>query len=138
MVADEVYHPIGILHEPTMHTLEADGSRGLPLLGYGLTPTLADVAKLTTLLQQGGRHGGVQLLSATKLAEALYRTSATGLSVLRRSRFSDYRYHLSFWSVPYVTDLGCRFLIPHMAGYGGNRAVRLRKPGAACRSPRRD
>jgi hypothetical protein len=125
MVADEVYRPIGILHEPTMHTLEADGSRGIPLLGYGLTPTIDDIAKLTTLLQQGGRHGGVQLLSATKLAEALYRTSATGLSVLRRSRFGDYRYHLSFWSAPYVTDLGCRFLIPHMAGYGGNFVVLL-------------
>jgi hypothetical protein len=125
MVADEVYRPIGILHEPTMHTLEADGSRGIPLLGYGLTPTIDDIAKLTTLLQQGGRHGSVQLLSAAKLAEALYRTSATGLSVLRRNRFGDYRYHLSFWSVPYVTDLGCRFLIPHMAGYGGNLVVLL-------------
>ena len=125
MVLDEVYRPIGIFHEPTMHSLEADGSRGIPLLGYGLTPTIDDVAKLTTLLQQGGRHDGVQLLSAAKLAEALYRTSATGLSVLRRSRYGDYRYHLSFWSVPYVTELGCRFLIPHMAGYGGNLVVLL-------------
>ena len=125
MVVDEVYRPIGILHAPTMHTLEADGSRGIPLLGYGLTPTIDDVAKLTTLLQQGGRHDGVQLLSAAKLAEALYRTSATGLSVLRRSRYGDYRYHLSFWSVPYVTELGCRFLIPHMSGYGGNFVVLL-------------
>jgi hypothetical protein len=125
MVVDEVYRPIGILHEPTIHTLEADGSRGVPLLGYGLTPTIDDIAKLTTLLQQGGRHGGVQLLSAAKLSEALYRTSATGLSVLRRIRFGDYRYHLSFWSVPYVTDLGCRFLIPYMSGYGGNFIVLL-------------
>jgi hypothetical protein len=125
MVVDEVYRPLGIFHEPTMHTVEADGSRGIPILGYGLTPTIDDVAKLTMLLQQGGRHDGVQLLSAAKLAEALYRTSATGLSVLRRSRYGDYRYHLSFWSVPYVTDLGCRFLIPHMAGYGGNMVVLL-------------
>jgi hypothetical protein len=125
MVVDEVYRPLGIFHEPTMHSLEADGSRGIPLLGYGLTPTIDDVAKLTTLLQQGGRHDGVQLLSGAKLAEALYRTSATGLSVLRRSRYGDYRYHLSFWSVPYVTELGCRFLIPHMAGYGGNLVVLL-------------
>lgn len=29
MVVDEVYRPIGILHAPTMHTLEPDGSRGL-------------------------------------------------------------------------------------------------------------
>jgi hypothetical protein len=125
MVADEVYRPLGIFHAPTMHTLEADGSRGIPLLGYGLTPTVDDVAKLTTLLQRGGRHDGVQLLSAAKLAEALYRTTAAGLSVLRRSRYGEHRYHLSFWSVPYVTELGCRFLIPYMAGYGGNFVVLL-------------
>ena len=125
MVVDEVYRPIGILHAPTMHTLETDGARGIPLLGFGLTPTIDDIAKLTTLLQQRGRHGGVQILSAAKLDEALYRTSATGLSVLRLSRFGDYRYHLSFWSVPYVTELGCRFHIPFMAGYGGNFVVLL-------------
>jgi hypothetical protein len=27
--------------------------------------------------------------------------------------------------VPYVTELGCRFLIPHMSGYGGNFVVLL-------------
>jgi len=125
VVTDEVYRPIGILHEPTMHTLEANGSPGIPLLGYGLTPTIDDIAKLTTLLQGGGRHGGVQLLSATKLGEALYRTTAAGLPIVGRNRFGEGRYHLSFWAIPYVTDLGCRFLIPHMAGYGGNLVVLL-------------
>ena len=55
--------------------IETDGSRGIPLLAYGLYPTVDDIAKLTTLLQSGGRHDGQQLLSARKLAEALYRTS---------------------------------------------------------------
>jgi hypothetical protein len=125
MVADEVYRPLGILHATTMHTLEADGSRGIPLLGYGLTPTIDDVAKLVTLLQQGGKHDGVQLLSATKLADALYRASGTGVGVVRRSRFGEHRYHLSFWGTPYVTELGCRFQIPQMVGYGGNFVILL-------------
>src|SRR5262245_65876827 len=73
VVTDEVYRPIGILHEPTMHTLEANGSPGIPLLGYGLTPTIDDVAKLTTLLQQGGRHDGVKLLGAGAVGDAPYR-----------------------------------------------------------------
>ena len=47
---------------------------------YGLYPTIDDVAKLTTLLQHGGQHQGQQLLSAAKLAEALYQTDGQGLA----------------------------------------------------------
>jgi hypothetical protein len=91
MVVDEVYRPIGILHAPAMHTLEPDGSRGLPIFGFGLTPTIDDVAKLATLLQQRGRHGGAQLLSAAKTGEALRRTGTMGLSTLQPSRFGEQR-----------------------------------------------
>src|SRR6266581_955437 len=118
MVVDEVYRPIGIVHAPTMHTREPDGSRGLPILGFGLTPTIEDVAKLTTLLQQRGRHEGRQILSATKLDEALFRTRETGLSTLQPSRFGDQRYHLSFWALPYRTARGCLVHVPYMWGYG--------------------
>jgi hypothetical protein len=126
MVRTEVFRPLGILHAPAMHTIEADGGRGIPLLGYGLYPTVDDVAKLTTLLQNGGRHRGVQLLSATKLAEALYRTDPVmGLPSGSRNRFGAGRYHLSFWSTPYRTRAGCFFQIPTMIGYGGNLVALL-------------
>ena len=126
MVRTEVYDPIGIAHAPAMHTIEADGRPGVPLLGYGLYLTVDDVAKITTLLQNGGRHEGVQLLSATKLAEALYRAGASvGLPNRARNRFGEGRYHLSFWSVPYRTSGGCFFQIPYMAGIGGNLVVLL-------------
>jgi CubicO group peptidase (beta-lactamase class C family) len=126
MVRAEVDRPIGIVHAPAMHTIEADGSGGVPLLGYGLYLTIDDVAKITTLLQNGGRHEGVQLLSATKLAEALYRTEVTvGLANRARNRFGEGRYHLSFWSVPYRTSAGCSFQIPYMAGLGGNLVALL-------------
>jgi hypothetical protein len=125
MTVDEVYQPIGIFHAPTMHTVEPDGSRGMPILGFGLTPTIDDVAKLTTLLQQRGRHDVAQLLSATKLDEALFRTSATGLSTLQPSRFGDQRYLLSFWALPYRTALGCLVHVPYMWGDGGNFVVLL-------------
>lgn len=134
MVRNEVYRPIGIAHAPAMHTLETAGSPGVPLLGYGLYLTVDDVAKLTTLLQNGGRHEGVQLLSATKLAEALYRTSAgVGLPTRARNRFGEGRYHLSFWTVPYRTSTGCFFQIPYMAGLGGNLVALLPNGVAAFR-----
>ena len=124
MVTDEVYLPIGILHAPMMHTVEPDGNRGIPILGFGLTPTIDDVAKLVNLLQARGQHHGTQILSAAKIDEALRRT-ATGLSTRVPSRFGDQRYHLSFWSLPYRTALGCSVHVPYMWGYGGNFVVLL-------------
>jgi Beta-lactamase len=125
MVGAEVFRPIGIFHLPTMHTGEAAGERGIPLLSYGLYPTIDDLAKLTTLLQHGGQHQGQQLLSAAKLAEALYRTTAMGLPSREENRFGEGRYQLSFWSVPYRTANGCVFQIPYMAGLGGNLVMLL-------------
>jgi hypothetical protein len=120
MVAAEVFRPIGIFHLPTMHTGEAAGERGIPLLGHGLYPTIDDVAKLTALLQHGGQHQGQQVLSAAKLAEALYKTDAMGLPSREENRFGEGRYQLSFWSVPYRTANGCVFQIPYMSWLGGN------------------
>jgi hypothetical protein len=124
MVLDEVYRPIGILHAPMLHTVEPDGSRGIPILGFGLTPTIDDLAKLVKLLQGRGQHHGNQILSAAKIDEALRRTAA-GLSTRVPSRFGDQRYHLSFWSLPYRTALGCSVHVPYMLGYGGNIVLLL-------------
>jgi hypothetical protein len=125
MVMADVFQPIGIVHLPTMHTQEADGGRGIPLLYKGLYPTIDDVAKLTTLLQHGGRHQGRQLLSAAKLAEALDTSEARWLPSGQQNRFGEGQYHLSFWSVPYRTAAGCAFQIPYMFGYGGNLVILL-------------
>jgi hypothetical protein len=121
MVVDEVYRPIGIFHAPMLHTIETDGGRGVPILGFGLSPTIDDVAKLAMLFQNGGRHDGRQLLPAKRIAEALYRASDTaGLPLGPTTQFGSPRYHLSFWSIPYRTRTGCVFQIPYMSGYGGN------------------
>jgi hypothetical protein len=125
MVVAEVLQPLGIFHAPMLHTHEPDGGRGIPHLLHGLYPTIDDVAKLSTLFQQGGRHQGQQLLSAAKLAEALDSTDARGLPSGQRNRFGEGRYHMSFWSVPYRTAAGCRFQIPYMLGFGGNIVVLL-------------
>jgi hypothetical protein len=125
MVTSEVFQPIGIFHAPMLHTQEADGGRGVPHLAHGLYLTIDDLAKLTTLLQNGGQHQGQQILHAAKLAEAVYKTAAMGLPTGGQNRYGEARYHLSFWSAPYRTTNGCFFQLPYMAGYGGNLVVLL-------------
>lgn len=123
MVVEEVYNPIGIYHAPIMRTIEPDGSKGLPIFGYGLYPTVDDVAKVARLLHNGGQHQGQQLLHASKLAEALYQTDVTGLPTGGSNQYGDAMYHLSFWSTPYRTADGDFYHIPYMAGFGGNHVV---------------
>lgn len=121
MVAREVLEPIGAFHVPKLHTLEPGGSPGVPILLHGLFLTVDDVAKLATLLQAGGRHDGRQILSAAKLADALYRTRPdAGLPVGWTFRDGVGRYHLSFWSMPYRAIAGCLVRVPFMWGHGGN------------------
>ncbi|MGB3716403.1 MAG: hypothetical protein WA996_18430 [Candidatus Promineifilaceae bacterium] len=125
MVEEEVYRPIGIFHSPIMRTREPDGSLGLPIFGYGLYPTVDDTAKITMLLQNGGRHEGEQLLSPTMLEEALYQTDEQGLSIHQQNRYGESRYLLSFWSVAHCTETDNCYQVPYMLGYGGNIVVVL-------------
>ena len=119
MVVAEVFQPLGIVHAPMRHTQEAEGRRGIPHLLHGLYPTVDDLAKLTTLLQNGGQHQGRQVLSAAPLAAALSQTAARGLPSGQENRFGAGRYYRSFWTVPYRTATGCSFQIPYMIGGGG-------------------
>ena len=123
MVVEEVYRPIGVQHAPIMRTFEPDGSKGLPIFGYGLYPTVDDVAKITTLLQNGGLHEGQQLLHPGKLAEALYQTEMTGFPAGQPNEVGQYRYNSSYWGIPYRDHDGELFIVPHMMGFGGNLVV---------------
>jgi CubicO group peptidase (beta-lactamase class C family) len=123
MVREEVYRPIGIQHAPIMRTHERDGRKGIPIFGYGLYPTIDDVAKIAALFHNGGRSEGQQLLHAGKLAETLYQTEVTGLPTGDRNQYGEATYHLSFWSLPYRTDRGAFVLVPYMSGYGGNHVA---------------
>ncbi len=125
MLQDEVLRPIGIHHLPIMRSVEADGSLGTPIFGSGAYPTVEDVAKIATLLQNGGRHAGRQLLHPGKLAEALYRGDNDGLPTGFDNRFGAGRYQLSFWGLPYGNGKGCSHILPYMSGYGGNSVLLL-------------
>lgn len=127
MVVNEVYKPIGIAHAPMMHTIESDGSRGIPFMDVGLYPTADDAAKIATLFQNGGSFNGQQLLSANLTATALYRTTNQGLrgSAVYDNGFGESRYLMSFWSLPWSDGAGCDVRIPYMNGAGGNLVALL-------------
>lgn len=58
LVRENVLAPIGAEHFALLHTVEADGSRGIPILAYGALPTLDEAAKIALLFSSEGRHDG--------------------------------------------------------------------------------
>jgi CubicO group peptidase (beta-lactamase class C family) len=119
MLTEEVYRPIGIQHMSSKFTQEPDGSRGIPFLGWALFMTVDDIAKISILLQNGGRHEGRQILSPTKLAEALYQTGIRGLPTGASNEFGDHSYHMALWHTPFTTESGFAASVPEMHGWGG-------------------
>ena len=116
MVIREVLAPIGVRHAPLMHSREAGGARGLPIMGWGYVPTVEEIAKIAILLQAGGMHEGRQLLSEAKLREVFAPTTEPGYAIPGLPS----RYHLSFWFSPFHTAGPCSVWIPEMKGHGGN------------------
>jgi hypothetical protein len=106
-----------------MHTIETGDAQGVPLMGIGLYPTVDDVAKIATLVQNGGRHAGAQLLSARGLDAALFR-SGHGLPTGELNAAGQQLYSMSFWSLPYRLG-SCTEQLPYMDGYGGNFVLLL-------------
>ena len=123
MIVEEVLRPIGVHHAPLMHTVEPDGTRGIPVMGYGLYPTVEDAAKIAALIWNGGRHDDRQLLSSAAVRQALYRTDRRGLPTGGENRYGAESYHMSFWYAPYRAEAGCRTELPAMFGFGGNIVV---------------
>jgi len=125
MVLSEVFRPIGIPHAPIMRTLERDGTWGVPCFGYGLYPTVEDIAKLSILMQSNGRHQGRQLLHAERLAEAMLQTDVIGLPTGNSNECGKFTYHLSFDGLPYRDKQGRTRRIPFSTGFGGNHWILL-------------
>jgi CubicO group peptidase (beta-lactamase class C family) len=123
LITREVLQPIGITHLPVLHTIEADGAPGIPKLEGGMLPNLDDLAKLVKLLRNGGRYKGVQILSATKLEEALGKQRPPGLPTGWLFDDGEVNYHMSLWQHPYKARNGCFLRIPAMSGHGGNYVI---------------
>ena len=120
MLVNEVYKPIGIAHEPTGRTIEADGRQGQPIMAYGLYASLDDLAKIARLYHHHGQHNGVQILNAAKIDALLPGTQERGLPTGYQNQYGRMRYFRSFWEVVFRTNEGCLLYVPEMHGYGGN------------------
>jgi CubicO group peptidase (beta-lactamase class C family) len=117
LVHENVLVPLGAANFILRRTIEADGSEGLPLLGYGAWPTLDEAAKIAMLFSNEGIYRGQQLLNREKCREALGRTDWKGISTGNDYRGDYYRH--SFW-VTNVRANGCKTEVTYMLGYGGN------------------
>ncbi len=119
-VSDEVLAPIGVHHAPLMHSREADGSRGIPIMGWGFFPTLDDLAKIGQLIQDRGVFEGRQLLHRDTIDALLDEGGEHGLPVALSSEAGPYRYGFSFWYGPHRGKDGCLVHIPEMHGFSDN------------------
>jgi CubicO group peptidase (beta-lactamase class C family) len=127
MMMDEVYRPIGIHHLPKSRTFDTDRPV-VPLLAWGVYPTIDDAVKIATLVRDRGSHAGKQILSRAGLAEALYDEGVQGLPTGMTNRFGTNTYHLTVWHENYTTKSGRTYTIASMNGYGGN-VVRIMPNG---------
>lgn len=118
MLREEVYSPIGIHHIQSTGTNDADRSM-VPFLGWGIYATVDDLARISRLFQDMGRHNGTQLLSRKGLEEAFYVNGINGLPTGSSNRYGDKTYHLSFWHEAFVSDSGQEYTAPKMVGWGG-------------------
>ena len=120
-VEREIYAPIGIRHAPINKTLEPDGSVGLPLIAGGYYPTLEDLARIASLIQNDGAHEGRQILHREKLAEMMYETDRRGLGF----GTSGGTYHMGMWHRPFEASPECQIELHSMSGWGGHRVLML-------------
>src|SRR5690606_23060021 len=96
LIKENVLVPIGAEYFTMRHTIEPDGTKGLPLLSYGAFPTLDEAAKIAILLSNEGNHQGQQLLHKEKTREALGRSTKAAYSTDNDFRGSEYQH--GFWS----------------------------------------
>jgi hypothetical protein len=120
MLQREVFAPIGIHYAPINHTIEADGSDGLPLMAYGYYPTISDMVLIARLYQSGGKHGGQQILYGPRIRELLAGPKEKGFPTGEMLTVGETTYLNAFWISSYAGPNGCRLFYPRMIGWGGN------------------
>jgi hypothetical protein len=67
-------------------------------------------------MRHGGRHGGEQILSATKLDEVFGKAVPSGLPTGWQIDDGETYYNMSLWLHPFEAQSGKFFRIPAMSG----------------------
>ena len=131
----EVFRPIGIFHAPIVRTIEAEGEEGIPWFNAGYYPTLDDIAKVSLLYQERGRHGDVQILHPGVTAQifttegALVKDYDQSLEAAFNENFpDDFKqgkglYKMAFHYAPFVNDDGTTGHAPTMQGFSSTTAI---------------
>jgi len=130
-IADEVFRPlhVGPGFFTSMRTPDAERQA---YGAMGLWWTVDDVAKIGTLLLNGGRIGDRQILHPDLLTDSLFRSTAD--RGLEQMDLPQTRYNNGFWGDRWGPgsprpDFPCEFWTAKMGGYGGIE-VRLLPNGA--------
>ena len=133
MMVTDVYTPLK-LSGGFMSSVRTDNSAsGQPSGYYGLFYNIDDIAKIGQFVDAGtGVINGTQVVEPTRLQEALYRTSSTGLAVPDTGNptyKNTWVYNHNFWGKKVTSaefpTISCTFTIPFMSGYGGNTIMPL-------------
>jgi CubicO group peptidase (beta-lactamase class C family) len=122
LVHEQVLVPIGAEYFTVLHTLEADESQAIPILGYGALPTIDEAAKIALLFANEGRYNGVQILHKERVMEVFGESGWGGHSTHNDYRGSNYQH--SFWSKEIRTK-ACQVRATYMLGFGENYVVFL-------------
>ncbi len=121
LLTKEVFVPLGIQRLPVIRTREEDGSRGTPILGSGMFPTIEEALKIARLLQDHGRHKGKQFLHEGLTRRAVSNDLDRGYpNGWTTGEGGKGRYEMSFWLHPHLRWFSCDVRIPTMSGSGGN------------------
>jgi CubicO group peptidase (beta-lactamase class C family) len=120
LVEQGVLEPIGIPHLPLARSIEPGGRPGVPVMGWGSYPDVDAAAKVAQLLQDEGAFRGRQLLSRSKVREALRRAGVPAYETSNRNE----RYLHSVWTVGMDTGR-CTIEVPLMSGHGGNHVMMM-------------
>lgn len=121
LVQENVLKSIGAPYFTLRHTVETDGSQGIPLLAYGAVPTLDEAAKIALLISNEGQYEGQQLLHRGKVREALGRTGWEGYETDEQG--VTYRHSLRATTV--TASNGCDVDVSYMLGFGANYVLFL-------------
>jgi len=132
MLQKEVFEPIGILHAPAVRTREAGGRDGPVWFNAGYYPTLDDLAKIALLYQDGGAHGGKQLLHQQLTVDLMAARgvldqkgdAAAGPAVASPDGPATNLYRMGFHFLPYTASRSRqRHYLPTMSGFGDNEVI---------------
>jgi hypothetical protein len=149
LVRDDVYVPLRVSAGGLTTIRTANSPSGAPAGYYGLFFSRDDLAKIGVFLNAGtGVIGGTPVLDATRLKEALFRTTtaaSVGVPIIGTSRTSAMgalqlgsnrprssntrRYAHGFWgrqmTATEFPQHSCDFWVSLMSGYGGNTVLLL-------------